>query len=304
MTPSDTTDTSHATVATTHATDTAAMTPAMTPHPDTVAVADTVAARPDSLPAAAPLFELKLPEPAPKPPDWRTGLRPAQRVQVAADDPGVISLFVSLFLILAVTFRHSRKLFGSLWRDLWSVRRRRLNFTDRTPAESRMVAVFYIQLIIFLALTTQCHLRLLSPDDADPGWSFARTVAYGGMWLIYYTFMLSAYRTVGYTFSDQRSTQLWLRGFNASQVYAGFLLAIPAAVAVFVPDLATGAVTVATAIYLSMRLIFIVKGFRIFYTGFASLFYFFLYLCSLEIAPLFIVYRSALYIAHSTILSP
>ncbi|MBP3590263.1 MAG: DUF4271 domain-containing protein, partial [Muribaculaceae bacterium] len=39
-------------------------------------------------------------------------------------------------------------------------------------------------------------------------------------------------------------------------------------------------------IYVSARLIFIIKGFKIFYNGFISLIYFILYLCTLEIVPL------------------
>ncbi|MGM9811684.1 MAG: DUF4271 domain-containing protein [Muribaculaceae bacterium] len=43
-------------------------------------------------------------------------------------------------------------------------------------------------------------------------------------------------------------------------------------------------------IYFVCRLIYIIKGFRIFFNNFTSIFYFILYLCSGEIIPLIAVY--------------
>lgn len=232
------------------------------------------------------------------PPAFLAGIQPTPRVKAAADDPGVISLFVILFLILSITFKHSRKLFGSLWSDMWSMRRHRTHYTDRTPAESRMVAVFYIQLIVFLALLSQTYAGPMAIVGDGVGWSFNHTLALGAAWLGYYLFMLAGYRTVGYTFADKLTTSVWLRTFNATQVFAGFGLALPAALAVFVPEAARGAVTVAVVIYLAARMIFIIKGFRIFYNNFDSWLYFFLYLCALEITPLFVMYRLALYVVY------
>ena len=260
-------------------------------------------ARIDSLPATATSTLSKHAPQRPTPPAWHSGIQPLPRPQVAADHPGIISMFIILFIILSITFKHSRKLFGSLWRDLWSVRRRRRQYTKRTPAESRMVAVFYIQLIIFLALLTQCHFRLLWAQGSDISWSFPRTIVYSLMWLAYYLFSLSAYRTVGYTFGQPITTSLWLRGFNAAQVFAGFGLAIPAAIAVFYPDLAGSAVLWGAAIWLLAHIIFIFKGFRIFYSGLPSILDFFLYLCALEITPLALLYSVAQYIARSPMLA-
>lgn len=260
--------------------------------------ADSVASG-DSLPTPVRQIITHPVAPRPAPPAWQSGIEPMPRPQVAADNPGIISLFIILFLILSITFKHSRKLFGSLWSDLWNVRRRQRQYTKRTPAEARMVTTFYIQLIIFLALLTQCHFRLLWDQGSDISWSFPRTITYSLMWLAYYVFSLSTYRIVGYTFGQPITTSLWLRGFNAAQIFAGFGLAIPAAIAVFYPDSAGHAVIIGATIWFIARVIFIIKGFRIFYSGFSSFLDFFLYLCALEITPLFILYSVALYIAQA-----
>ncbi|MDE6061420.1 MAG: DUF4271 domain-containing protein, partial [Duncaniella sp.] len=50
-------------------------------------------------------------------------------------------------------------------------------------------------------------------------------------------------------------------------------------------------VTIAIICYVLVRLIFIFKGFRLFYDNFGSLLYFILYLCTLEIVPPVLLWR-------------
>ena len=210
----------------------------------------------------------------------------------------VAGIFIALFLIVSLCLRHAQRLFKMLWRDLTSIRSREKGFDERTPADLRMVAILYIQLIIFLAMLTQSALRLGGhiPPGVAPI-SLTGTLAL--MWALYYVVARSACFVLGYTFAPGEEAALQLvRGFNASQVLAGFVLAVPAVCAVFWPPIALQAVIAAGAIYLLARIAFIVKCFRIFYTGTGSLLYFFLYLCTLEIVPMVIIYRCALSISN------
>ena len=50
-------------------------------------------------------------------------------------------------------------------------------------------------------------------------------------------------------------------------------------------------VATGSVLYLVVRLIFICKGFRLFYDNLLSSVYFILYLCTLEIAPLILLYK-------------
>lgn len=260
---------------------------------DTLA-ADSMAAAP-----APPPLEVKAaPAPPPPPPAWLKGIEPVPRPQSPAGDPVVAGIFIALFLIVSLCMRHMRRLFKMLWRDLTSIRSREKGFDERTPAHLRLVAILYIQLIIFLAMLTQSALRLGGhiPPGVAPI-SLTGTLAL--MWALYYVIARSACFVLGYTFAPGEEAALHLvRGFNASQVLAGFVLAVPAVCAVFWPPIALQAVIAAGAIYLLARIAFIVKCFKIFYTGTGSLLYFFLYLCTLEIVPMVIIYRCALSISN------
>jgi hypothetical protein len=103
---------------------------------------------------------------------------------------------------------------------------------------------------------------------------------------------------VGYAFADNEGRKQWLRGFNASQAFLGFGLAIPALVTVFYPAAATIMLQIATIMYILARLVFIFKGFKIFYHKISSLVYFILYLCTLEVIPLIFILYCAINISN------
>ncbi len=126
---------------------------------------------------------------------------------------------------------------------------------------------------------------------ADPSFKGAAT----SMALLagYYLFQLCAYSLVGYTFATPDETRQWLAGFNATRAYAGILLAAPAILMIFWSDWHGFLLTVSISIYCIAHSVFILKGARIFYRSIGSLFYFILYLCTLEIIPLIILYHIA-----------
>ncbi len=57
------------------------------------------------------------------------------------------------------------------------------------------------------------------------------------------------------------------------------------------PEWTTPMLWLSAAIYAASRAVFVVKGFKIFYHKLRSLLYFILYLCTLEIIPVLLIYR-------------
>ncbi len=101
----------------------------------------------------------------------------------------------------------------------------------------------------------------------------------------YYVFQISVFSLVGYSFTGAEGRRRWVDSFMGSQALAGLLLMPVGLLMVCMPQWHVFLTFFAAIIYISVRLIFISKGFRIFYRGFRSLLYFFLYLCTLEIIP-------------------
>lgn len=101
-----------------------------------------------------------------------------------------------------------------------------------------------------------------------------------------------ATQTLGYTFTDDEQRLQWVRSLALAQGLTGLLLMLPAAVATAYS--AATMATIAVAVIALARILFIVKGFRIFYDSVGSLVYFILYLCALEIVPPVALYATAL----------
>lgn len=256
------------------------------PMPDTAALATWAAvskARMERQQADSAAYIASLPAP------WTYGIKP-DKLPVSLTSQSVLSaLIVSMLVVVLLCMRHGRRLFGTLCREVVSLRNRAKEFDEHTAGESRIMALLGVQLTVYLGLLL---LALAMHVDGVPDSGGALLMLTAILMAVagaYYIFQLVAYWAVGYAFTTDELCRQWLRGFNASQALLGFALAFPALVTVFFPDAAVIALIFAAVCYLCARVAFIYKGFRIFYLNLGSLLLFILYLCALEIIPVFAI---------------
>lgn len=218
---------------------------------------------------------------------YMRGLEPTPRAVLPGYDSSVMTLLIVVFLFLSMNFRNYGTFLSNYARSLWKERRRDSFYEVHTFGETRV-------LLSLVLLTTVCEGVMAFASVSyhgfvAPGRMFSTlmTVVAGAM--IYYVAQVAAYQTVGYIFADKEKTIQWVRGFNASQAFLGLGLAIPALLVLFNPGATPSLLAISIVLYLSARIIFICKGFRLFYDNFGSLLYFILYLCALEIIPLILI---------------
>jgi hypothetical protein len=111
-----------------------------------------------------------------------------------------------------------------------------------------------------------------------------------GIIAIYSLVMSIAYRIVGYVFSDTIHAGMWVRGFGASQALLGTVLFPIALMVILNTGHLNELLLVAILMIAIAKIMFISKGFRIFFKQISSWVLFLYYLCSLEIVPLILVY--------------
>lgn len=221
------------------------------------------------------------------------GMRPIPRELLPGYDSGVAALLIVALLIPALSLRHHTGFFKSLWSGLIEVRKHRPNVFDASEAsldETRIT----LSLLLVTCLCEGILLYFASGTGllTAMGSIFA-AISVGTVGAI--CLMVAqglSYRACGYMFADGDMTLSWLKGFRASQVLLGFCLLAPALWSLFNPADAMIMVQVGAALYLLCRIIFVYKGFRIFYSNIFSLVYFIVYLCTLEIAPILMLYRT------------
>ena len=219
------------------------------------------------------------------------GLEPTPRAVLPGYDSAVMTLLIAVFLILSTNFRSYGIFFKTYIQDLFKERRREAFYETHTTSETRVLLALVLLATVcegILLFAAACPTATLSAGAVFPTLLGMIALTVG-----YYVFQYVAYSTVGYVFADPDKTRQWLRGFNGSQTLLGLALTIPALVVLFNPGATKLLVSLGVILYFLARIVFICKGFRLFYDKFESLLYFILYLCTLEIIPLILAYRFA-----------
>ncbi len=232
----------------------------------------------------------------PKKSTWEEGLEGTPRPINAGDNSGVLAIITGMFVVMALGFRQSKRLFKVLFKDLLGMRGPNV-FDEHTSNETGVLTLMAMQWSVYTGLLLYTLFNLLYHTPPTHAFSdIAQLIALTGA---YYIFQLTAYNVVGFTFSTPEGRIFYVKGFTSSQSLLSFLLIIPALVALFYHQAAESMLITAGVLYILARLVFIIKGFRIFYHKIPSLLYFILYLCTLEIVPLIVLYNLALSLVTS-----
>ena len=211
-----------------------------------------------------------------------------------ADSSTLLSIiFIAIALVL-FNFKHCRRLFRSLSHELLNDRQRANAFDERTSNENRVLAILIFVLCIFEGIILFFISNPSTPANNSHNAILIPCLI--GLCIGYYIFQLIALVTVSYSFGDKTSMTQWIKGFNGSQIISLSLLAIPTLTMIFHPNLISEMLILSIILYFIVRILFIFKGFRIFYNKIYSLVYFILYLCTLEIIPVIFLYSGALYL--------
>jgi len=204
-------------------------------------------------------------------------------------DTGSMLLLMAGMVAVMVCYGAGYRYIDNLFHNMTSARRRENLFEDHgsTAGELPMVGALMLNLcvttgfMLYFAITTLAPAATLTHPAL-----FVRIAALSGVALVFYTVQALVYLLLGYVFSDGTGTRLWVDGFISSQALLGLLLAPLVLLILAIPAWTLPLLAVGTALYAAMRIVFIYKGFRIFYSNLPSLLYFLLYLCAVEIVPL------------------
>ena len=206
-------------------------------------------------------------------------------------DTPSMALLITGLIAVALCYHTGYKYIENFFHYMFSTRRRENLFEDHTVNETSILAALIANTCIVEGFLVYLAVQLLRPDLAPSLQNnvFQHIGAFCLMMVGFYVIQWLVYKVLGYTFSDKEGTKLWLDGFKASQSLLGLLL-LPVLILLMVFT-ANGKMLlgIASLLYLVARLIFIYKGFRIFYSKLSSYLYFILYLCAVEIVPLVIL---------------
>lgn len=221
------------------------------------------------------------------PPGREAGLYGSARGGEYSHSTALNGLLVAMLFLLLVKGPSVFRALRTYRSELWSIRRRSNVFDDKAAVSLPMAVVLTLVYIVFGGVVLyNCPSLPATP-------TLAGAMKAMGVLAAFYIFERCAVWVLGNTFAQPEDSRRLMGGFSATRVFAGLGFIVPALLLLFEPQWHKQLLIVALVVYLAARLMFIIKGFRIFYDGLLSLFYFILYLCTLEIIPLIILYGYA-----------
>ncbi|MGN0237154.1 MAG: DUF4271 domain-containing protein [Lepagella sp.] len=202
-----------------------------------------------------------------------------------------------LFCAIGLKFKGNAKYIRSLIADLTDIRMRH-NAFDETVKETLLLVMINIMwvicagIILWVSLTnsplswTVDSTRMLENKALGILLCIAATTAYSAI-------MMLAYWMVGSVFSDRDHTRLWVKGAAASLGLQALALFPLAMLMMSFPDWNSVVLIISIVIFIFGKIVFLIQGFRIFFTQVSSWLLFLYYLCSLEIVPIILTYVMA-----------
>lgn len=212
------------------------------------------------------------------------GIEPTLRIIDPSTNSVLLCIILGCLVVNAFTFPTLLGQWQSFFKQLIRPHSNLMQ-AERTFNERTALAMSLVQTIIMEGIALYCITA--HSDTSEPVASFC------GMTLlaaILFATQLVAYHLIGYAFATDAASQSWILSFLKSQSLTGYLLIIPSLGALFYPSAASGFIISGLTCFCLCRILFYIRSFAFFYTSAASLFYFFLYLCTVEIVPLSVVW--------------
>lgn len=222
------------------------------------------------------------------------GIPVEPRPEVLGYNSGVLCVVMSMILLLIFSVRNFKTFFRTLFQDAWNLRKRDNVFDEKGTNATGGSWLLGLQVCVWESLILLGMVNYEDSTIVDRWHVMVVTGLLLGGTVLFYFWQLGVYKVLGYVFSDGVGSGQLMRGFTSSQGILGFALMFPAIGILFYPSAVNTLIIVSLVLYILARLVFICKGFRIFYDNYSSILYFFLYLCSLEVVPLALIYQGIL----------
>lgn len=200
-----------------------------------------------------------------------------------------------MFCAIGIKFKGNSRYMKALYDDLTDTRLRS-NLFDETVKETSLLVLLNLMWVLnvgimlwgLVEMSTPAEGSLPRPESAPVGIAICV-----GVTAVYQGLMYVAYWIVGNVFSDRVHTRLWVKGAAASTGMGAFLMFPLSLMSLIYPGWRETILIVAACVFAVGKIVFLYKGFRIFFAEISSWLLFLYYLCSLEIVPLVLTYIGA-----------
>lgn len=227
----------------------------------------------------------------------RAGDEPKQNISGGSGMSWIYLALLFLFCVIGLKFKGNSRYVKALVADLTDTRVRH-NAFDETVRETSLLVLLNLMWAACAGVLLWVLLLEGIPSGFADSLSIQVSAPVGigiciGIAAAYLLLTMLAYWIVGNVFADRAQTRVWLKGAAASTGLQTAALFPVALLTLAYPVWNSTMLIIAACVFGIGKIIFLYKGFRIFFTQISSWLLFLYYLCSLEIVPLILSYAAA-----------
>ena len=207
------------------------------------------------------------------------------------NNPIISAIIILSFIIITLSYRSSGVYFKSMISDIFQTKERASFIPGNNAGLVRMRIIMMMNTFILDSFSIYMIFHYYS-DVTFTGTKLMYMIGiFAVLSLLFYMLQYGIYLILGYLFKGGNKMHLLNSTYSSLTSIRGLLLILPVLVAIYYTYSLNYFILIFIFVYFITRLIFICKGVKIFFSGIYSLLYLILYLCTLEIAPLLIIYK-------------
>lgn len=201
-------------------------------------------------------------------------------------DNGLFILIFSILLLVLISIRKGRVLFGQIFTK---ERRGGGNEIKSTVTEWQLSTSLILLTFVMCGITLFYFTSLLQPG-ITAGTPLKPIAVASAAVAAVFIFQQVAIWIIGYIFfSAKEATEMCKKNLSFYLI-PGIILILPVIVMIYFPGILAAGVLTAVIAAVLLRIVFLCSIFKFFLHNIYSLFYIILYLCAVEIIPLFVMY--------------
>lgn len=203
-------------------------------------------------------------------------------------------LIIGCFLLFVFTFRIYAPKIQEFTGDLFNARPRS-RYNEKTHfGISNVRIILLIQTFILEGISLYLIFQHFVKGENSTESILSTVGLFGLCSMLFYLVQYLIYQLVGYIFLPKQYIITWINTLSAITIFRGVLFFVPVLITIYHTNALNLFMGIAFSVYILTRLLFVYKGLKIFFSGIHSLIFLILYLCTLEIAPLFVIYKGLL----------
>lgn len=222
------------------------------------------------------------------------GLYAEERPTYIGDNSWVVSLLILAFVFFAISYRRGMKYLQIVFTSLFKANARG-NLFDITTVNENQLKLSLLS-ITFITEGIALYYILINNHITNTSLILPCIIICSLLCMIYFLLQRGVYYLLGIIFGDAQQASTFDESYTSVNLFVGLVFTPFILLMVFVPSLLQTATLICLILYIISRLIIMYIGIRIFSPHIFGLLYIILYLCALELAPLFLLEKGVNYI--------